>query len=161
MQSIEIIARPHVVFECIVTQRGKRRNMARVSAYWHIPAYLQTNSTNCTIKYLIHFGLINTPNGALRASRPPPITIAASYSSSKTIQKTISRNKVLPFWPELWPPEAYIFLLDHRAPLAPPIAPFYATQGQWICWCATKGALFSYTHTHHIIKVSLHKPVAP
>jgi hypothetical protein len=55
--------------------------MARVSAYWHIPAYIQTNSTNCTIKYLIHFGLINTPNGALRASPPPPISIAASYSS--------------------------------------------------------------------------------
>ncbi len=32
---------------------GKRRNMARVPAYWHIPAYLQTNSTNCLIKDLV------------------------------------------------------------------------------------------------------------
>jgi hypothetical protein len=108
---MEIIARPHVAFECIVNLRGKRRNMARVPAYWHIPAYLQTNGTICTIKYLIHLGLINTPNGALRTSPPPPITIAASYSSSKTIQKTISRNKMLSFRPKLWPPGANIFPL--------------------------------------------------
>jgi hypothetical protein len=50
---MEIIARPHVVFVCIVTLRGKRRNMAHVPAYWHIPAYLQTNSNNCLIKDLI------------------------------------------------------------------------------------------------------------
>jgi hypothetical protein len=50
---MEIIARPHVVFVCIVTLHSKRRNMARVPAYWYIPAYLQTNSTNCLIKDLI------------------------------------------------------------------------------------------------------------
>jgi hypothetical protein len=38
---MEIIARPHVVFACIVTLSGKRRNMAHVPPYWHIPAYLQ------------------------------------------------------------------------------------------------------------------------
>jgi hypothetical protein len=50
---MEIIARPHVVFACKVALRGKRRNMAHMPAYWHIPAYLQTNSTSCARKDLV------------------------------------------------------------------------------------------------------------
>jgi hypothetical protein len=68
---MEIIARPHVVFECIVTLRGKRRNMARASAYWHIPTYLQTNSANCTIKYLIILGSLTRQTE--RCAPPPPL----------------------------------------------------------------------------------------
>ena len=50
------------------------------------------------------FGLIKTPNGALRA--PPHRSFAAPPKIKKL---TISRNKMHPFRPKLWPPGAYIF----------------------------------------------------
>jgi hypothetical protein len=44
------------------------------------------------------FGLINTPNGSLRA--PPPAH--RSFAPPPKIKK-YSKNKMLPFWPELGP----------------------------------------------------------
>jgi hypothetical protein len=60
----------------------------------------------CTARTRL-FGLINTPNGALRA---PP-----AHRSFAALLKIESRlfpdTKIFPFWPELGPPGEYIFPL--------------------------------------------------
>jgi hypothetical protein len=58
------------------------------------------------------FGLINTPQGALRA--PRPLQLRCFLFIPKNTKLTVSRNKMLPFRPELGPSRVYIFPQDHQ-----------------------------------------------
>jgi hypothetical protein len=58
------------------------------------------------------FGRINTPQGALRA--PRPLQLRCFLFIPKNTKLTVSRNKMLPFRPELGPSGVYIFPQDHQ-----------------------------------------------